>query len=210
MVQRPVPVIENANAVPKPGLLSFPRVSILAVGKTGGATNLWVWEVDQSRLVGVVGLLQVVHHQMAMSWRSLLAHTGREVDNQRTYRDNPTRLRSFRPASRWHSDTRRPWGNPRGFSGPSSSRSWPGSSWGSFEGRARTKPSHRRGCPSAQRGHLLRRVSHDQLRVMRDCVVELPRDAIPSWIQTASVCCKSVCRDDEKDWTGPRAGPGGP
>lgn len=97
VVQRTIPVVEDANAVPEPGFLSFTSVRMLVSNKMREVTNLWVWEVDEGSLVGVVGLLQVVHHQVAMSYPVPLAND-QQTCNQRTNRDNPTRLRSFRPA----------------------------------------------------------------------------------------------------------------
>ena len=71
MVQRAISVIEDANPVPEARFLMV-RVSTLTDGKETETANLWIWEMTQRCLIGIVCLLQVVHHQIAMSWPALL------------------------------------------------------------------------------------------------------------------------------------------
>lgn len=67
VVQGAVSVIQDANAVPEAGFLLFARVSKLVMGRRKGWTNLRVRKMDQGRLVCIVRLLQIIHHQIAVS-----------------------------------------------------------------------------------------------------------------------------------------------
>ena len=64
VLQRPIPVVENAYAVPQFGFL---EMSAMVVGHTSFSACLWIREVVQGLLICGVGFLQIVHHQVAVT-----------------------------------------------------------------------------------------------------------------------------------------------
>jgi hypothetical protein len=81
--QRSIAVVEDADAVPKLGVLSTGtrcrvstgQIRVAPTGCRASHTNLGVRQSVQGLLVSSVGLLQVVHHEVAVAWEGIRKRT---------------------------------------------------------------------------------------------------------------------------------------
>ena len=89
VLKRPVSVVQDADAVPELGLL---RKGQRGIVNMTWVTNLGVPQINEGILISRVGLLQIIHHEVAVSYR-VLDH----VANQKDHRQQPTHQHCPRP-----------------------------------------------------------------------------------------------------------------
>lgn len=70
VIERTVAVVEDADTVPKLGLL-YTIQSQAHLPVRGRVSHLWILEVVESRLVCSICFLQLVHHEITMTWKEL-------------------------------------------------------------------------------------------------------------------------------------------
>lgn len=69
VIQRSVTIVENPDSIPQPRLLYGESVHACKSWRVVPNTNLGVPEMVQGLLVGRIGFLKIVHHQMAVAFQ---------------------------------------------------------------------------------------------------------------------------------------------
>jgi hypothetical protein len=71
VIQRSVTIVENPDSIPQPRLLFGESVHVCKSWPVVPNTNLGVPEMVQGLLVGRIGFLKIVHHQMAVAFQAV-------------------------------------------------------------------------------------------------------------------------------------------
>jgi hypothetical protein len=87
MLKRSVPIVQNANTVPQFWFLS--KVSIESREYFMRRYHLWIGQVIQCLLIRRVGLLQVIHHEVAMACGKMGSITGPVTGLEGAYQGFP-------------------------------------------------------------------------------------------------------------------------
>jgi hypothetical protein len=110
VLERAISVIEDTNAVPQLGLLDMKLVS--SPEDSSSEAHLWIAQVIERLLVGGIGLLKIVHHEVAVALT--VVSSGLASISQATYRDCPRRRHCFHQPLRYSVNILPPLGSSPG------------------------------------------------------------------------------------------------